>query len=51
MRHGEWKLHWVTEGSHCNSDYPDVECPVYAIMQVNAELSSTQPGDGLHTGS
>ena len=21
------KMHWVTEGSHCNDDYPDKECP------------------------
>ena len=20
-------MHWVTEGSHCNDDYPDKECP------------------------
>ena len=20
---GNWKLHWVTQGSHCNPSYPD----------------------------
>eukprot|EP00937_MAST-01D_sp_MAST-1D-sp2_P001286 g1286.t1 len=24
---GDWKLHWVTQGSHCEDDYPDKECP------------------------
>jgi len=27
VRHGPWKMHWVTEGSHCENDYPDKECP------------------------
>jgi arylsulfatase A len=24
---GNWKMHWATEGSHCEDDYPDKQCP------------------------
>lgn len=33
---GDWKLHWVTEGSHCNDDYPDKECPQSRGLRVLA---------------
>jgi hypothetical protein len=33
---GNWKLHWVTEGSHCNDDYPDKECPASRGLRVLA---------------
>ena len=33
---GNWKLHWVTEGSHCNRDYPDKACPGAAGLKVLA---------------
>lgn len=26
VRLGPWKLHFVTEGSHCNDDFPDAQC-------------------------
>lgn len=31
---GNWKMHWVTEGSHCNEDYPDKECPQARGLRV-----------------
>jgi arylsulfatase A len=24
---GDWKMHWITQGSHCEDDFPDKECP------------------------
>jgi hypothetical protein len=27
-------MHWVTEGSHCNEDYPDKECPQARGLRV-----------------
>ena len=33
---GNWKLHWVTQGSHCNDDYPDKECPDSRGLRVLA---------------
>ena len=28
------RLHWVTQGSHCNDDYPDKECPQSRGLRV-----------------
>lgn len=33
---GDWKMHWVTQGSHCGPDYPDKECPSAAGLKVLA---------------
>lgn len=26
IRHGDWKMHWVRQGSHCTNRYPDPWC-------------------------
>ena len=37
-------MHWVTEGSHCNDDYPDKECPQSrGLRRLNATQLSAEP--------
>ena len=34
---GDWKMHWITQGSHCEDDYPDKECPASRGKRVLPE--------------
>ena len=34
IRINQWKLHWITAGSHCNNDYADADCRNNATEHV-----------------